>query len=173
MPYAAGQPIDNLVIEVEDINAADNLGSLTVLLYGVTGTHEALLQEDPLRTTSEARKRIFSFGMSSIEMQELICGGVHEHRHLQDVDGRALPGRAGALPGDRRRDAALAESGIPVHGEVPATGSTRLHIADTPETHYAGGVRFHVHVHEGDIYYVISRWSAPPASPRATRTKRR
>ena len=36
----------------------------------------------------------------------------------------------------------------------------RLFIPDTDDTHYAGGVRFHVHVHEGDVYYLISRWPA-------------
>ena len=38
----------------------------------------------------------------------------------------------------------------------------RLHIPDNNATHYAGGVRFLVHVHEGDVYYLISRWSKTP-----------
>jgi len=164
-PYAAGQATDNLVIEVEDINAADNPSSLTVLLYGVTGTHEALLQEEPLRTTSEARKRIFSFGMSSIEMQELICGGVCTGTGTFKM---SMVVRCASAP-VRFQVIAVAtqlslESGVPVHGEV-CPGNWiyhRLYIADTDETHYAGGVRFHVHVHEGDIYYVISRWSRTP-----------
>ena len=33
-----------------------------------------------------------------------------------------------------------------------------MYIPDTEETHYAGGVRFLVHVHEGDVYFVVSRW---------------
>ena len=163
--YAAGQPIDNLVIEVEDISAADNPTSLSVALYGTTGTHEELLQEDPLRTTGEARKRIFSFGLSSIEMQELICEGVCERtgtfRMSMVVRCSSAPVRFQVLAVATQLSL---ESAIPVHGEV-CPGNWiyhRLYIADTAETHYAGGVRFHVHVHEGDIYYVVSRWSRTP-----------
>ena len=38
----------------------------------------------------------------------------------------------------------------------------KLAIRDTAMTHYAGGVRFSIHVHTGDVYYAMSRWERPP-----------
>ena len=62
-------------------------------------------------------------------------------------------------------DTALALTpNVPVHGEV-CPGNWifhRLFIPDDNTTHYAGGVRFKLHVHEGDIYYMFSRWSRTP-----------
>ena len=54
--------------------------------------------------------------------------------------------------------------GVPMHGEVCPQNWIfhRLFVPDTNETHYAGGVRFHVHVHQGDVYYMLSRWSKTP-----------
>ena len=54
--------------------------------------------------------------------------------------------------------------GVPVHGEVCPNNWIfhRLFIPDSPKIHDAGGVRFRVHVHEGDVYYLLSRWSKPP-----------
>ena len=81
IPYADGQVLDNLVIECKDLNDAENPNSLEVALYAqdpsVCGadlcTHEQLSMLTPMRTTSLARKRIFSVGVSSIEMQAMVC----------------------------------------------------------------------------------------------------
>ena len=54
--------------------------------------------------------------------------------------------------------------GVPVHGEV-CPGDWifhRLAVPDTQESHDAGGVRFNIHVHTGDIYYAMSRWDRMP-----------
>ena len=57
VPYTAGGQPDNLVVEVEDLNMQDNPASLAVAIYRAVGSHEELLAEDPLLTTSSARKR--------------------------------------------------------------------------------------------------------------------
>ena len=56
------------------------------------------------------------------------------------------------------------EVGVPLHGEV-CPGNWifhRAYVPDTEATRDAGGLRFNVRVHTGDIYYVMSRWGRPP-----------
>ena len=54
------------------------------------------------------------------------------------------------------------EPGVPVHGEV-CPGNWIYHKVRIPAAYKEQyGLRFHVHVHEGDVYYVISRWERTP-----------
>lgn len=56
------------------------------------------------------------------------------------------------------------EVGVPMHGEV-CPGNWIFHsvyVPDTKAARDAGGLRFNVHVHTGDVYYAMSRWEHPP-----------
>jgi len=53
---------------------------------------------------------------------------------------------------------------VPVHGEV-CPGNWIFHktfIPDNDLWHNAVGVRFNLHVHQGDVYFMISRWTHSP-----------
>ena len=165
LPYTAGHNPDNLVLEVEDLNAADSPNSLTVRVYQTTGTHEQLMATDPLLTTNLARKRIFSLGLSSIEMAQAICGGACTSNGQTNF---SIVVACGPNPVRFRVIALLTplelELGVPVHGEVCPNNWIfhRFAIHDTAATHDASGVRFLLHVHLGDVYYLISRWDRTP-----------
>jgi hypothetical protein len=176
IPYADGQVLDNLVIECEDLNDAENPNSLEVALYAqdssVCGadlcTHEQLSMLTPMRTTSLARKRIFSFGVSSIEMQAMVCAA--DKCSCMRAAGcsfkLSLVVRCAGTPVRFRVISILTqlalEPGVPVHGEV-CPGNWIYHKARIPAAYKEEyGLRFHVHVHEGDVYYVISRWERTP-----------
>ena len=177
VPYAVGVPLDNLVLEVEDLNVEENPQSLSIALYrgpeadgkctGRSGscTQEQLQELTPLRTVSDARARIFSFGLSSIEMQEYICGGTCTS------SGTFRLNLVVRCTSSHVRFQAISiltplilDRGVPVHGEV-CPGNWIYHktfIPDNDKYHDASGVRFNVHVHQGDIYYMITRWDHSP-----------
>ena len=173
IPYTAGESVDNLVLEVEDLADADNPSSLDISAYMPESTdcsgscsHEQLLKRPAVRSTALARKRIFSIGLSSVEMQQLICGGVctasgtFSLYFVVRCADTAVRFRVISIV----TQLAL-EPGVPIHGEVCPDQWIfhRQLIPDNDATHYAGGVRFHLHVHEGDVYYLITRWSRTPA----------
>jgi len=162
-PYTAGKNMDNLVIEVEDLNLEDSPQSLQVDLHAVGGMlHDELQDLRPLRSTSTARGRIFSFGLSSIEMSEQICGGYCEHAGEFEftvvVACRVNPVKFRVI--------ALVTGlqltpGIPMHGEIcPQDWIYHRAAISLPEG--ATGLRFLVHVHKGDIYFLQSRWKRLP-----------
>ena len=177
VPYAVGVPLDNLVLEVEDLNVEENPQSLSIALYrgpeaddkctGRSGscTQEQLQELTPLRTVTDARARIFSFGLSSIEMQEYICGGTCTS------SGTFRLNLVVRCTSSHVRFQAISiltplilDRGVPVHGEV-CPGNWIYHktfIPDNDKYHDASGVRFNVHVHQGDIYYMITRWDHSP-----------
>ena len=239
VPYAVGVPLDNLVLEVEDLNVEENPQSLSIALYrgpeadgkctGRSGscTQEQLQELTPLRTVSDARARIFSFGLSSIEMQarargsirvkvrargwvgwvELILALAHNpHPNTNpnpnpkpDPNPNPLPHpNPNPCPNPKQEyicggkctssgvfrlnlvvrctsshvrfqaisilTPLILDRGVPVHGEV-CPGNWIYHktfIPDNDKYHDASGVRFNVHVHQGDIYYMITRWDHSP-----------
>jgi len=165
LPYFADHLPDNLVLEIEDLNAEDNPSSLEVKVYSETGSHEVLEALTPILTTSTARKRIFSLGLSSIEMAANVCSGMCWRNGTANfsivVGCRANPVRFRVIAMQTRLEL---EPGVPVHGEVCPNNWIyhRFAIRDTPEAHSAGGIRFLIHKHQGDIYYVMSRWDRTP-----------
>jgi hypothetical protein len=177
VPYRVGEPLDNLVLEVEDLNVEENPNSLSVALYkgpeangtcvGESGscTHEQLQMVKPLRITSDARARIFSFGVSSIEMQEYVCGGTCTSSGTFALN---MVVRCASSTVHFQAISILTQlvlvPDVPVHGEV-CPGNWIYHRAKIPDNalyHDAAGVRFHVHVHQGDVYYMITRWEHSP-----------
>ena len=177
IPYKAGEPLDNLVLEVEDLNVEENPNSLSIALYkgpeadgecvGKSGscTHEQLQMVSPLRTTSDARARIFSFGISSIEMQEYVCGGKCTSSGTFSLN---MVVRCTSSTVRFQAISILTQlilvPDVPVHGEV-CPGNWiyhRTYIPDNALYHDAAGVRFKLHVHQGDVYYMISRWEHSP-----------
>jgi len=171
IPYEAGQSLDNLVIEVEDLNPEDNPTSLEVALYQTCGknstcTHTTLERSSPLATTDSSRQRIFSIGLSSLDMHEVICGG--ECRSSGTYTFFVSVRGASAAPVRFQVISILTslrlEMGVPVHGEV-CPGNWifhRVYVPDTKAARDAGGLRFNVHVHTGDVYFAMSRWAHPP-----------
>jgi hypothetical protein len=178
LPYTTGEPLDNLVMEVEDLNTEENPNSLEVALYqgpnadgacpGTSGgscTHEQLGMIKPLRTTSDSRARIFSFGISSIEMQKLVCDGACKSSGTFSLN---MVVRCKSTAVRFQVISILTQlilvPNIPVHGEV-CPGNWIYHktfIPDNTLYHNADGVRFNVHVHQGDVYYMVSRWTHSP-----------
>ena len=170
MPFYEGHMMDNLVIEVEMLEELDNPTALTVNLYLGTGSHADLENENNRRTqllgsTSMSRKRIFSYGLSAIEMTDYFCGD------RCSKDGTALMSivvRCNEIPVSYRIIAIPTplelDTGVPLHGEVCPSNWIYHHvaIADTAIAHQAYGVRFHLHVHVGDVSYLISRWKHTP-----------
>jgi len=165
MPYSAGHRPDNLVVEVEDLNPADYRNSLHIALYASTGSHETLEGETPLLSTSTARKRIFSLGFSSIEMAQQVCGGTCSEAGQANF---SLVVTCGPRPVAFRVIALFTPleltPGVPVHGEVCPNNWIfhKLVVPDTDASHSAAGVAFTVHVHQGDVYYMMSRWDHTP-----------
>jgi hypothetical protein len=165
-------------MEVEDLNTEENPNSLEVALYqgpnadgacpGTSGgscTHEQLGMIKPLRTTSDSRARIFSFGISSIEMQKLVCGGACKSSGNFSLN---MVVRCKSTAVRFQVISILTQlilvPNIPVHGEV-CPGNWIYHktfIPDNTLYHNADGVRFNVHVHQGDVYYMVSRWTHSP-----------
>ena len=177
IPYKVGEPLDNLVLEVEDLNVEENPNSLSIALYrglepdgkcvGKSGscTHEQLQMLKPLRTTADARARIFSFGISSIEMQEYVCGGKCTSSGTFSLN---MVVRCTSSTVRFQAISILTQlilvPDVPVHGEV-CPGNWiyhRTYIPDNALYHDAAGVRFKVHVHQGDVYYMITRWEHSP-----------
>jgi len=170
MPYYEGHMMDNLVIEVEMLEELDNPTALTVYLYQGMGSHADLENENNRRTsligeTSMARKRIFSYGLSAVQMTDYFCG------ERCSSDGTAVMSivvRCNEIPVSYRiiaiPTALELDTGVPLHGEVCPNNWIFHHVAipDTHLTHASIGVRFHLHVHVGDVAYLISRWKHTP-----------
>ena len=173
IPYSAGRPLDNLVVEIEDLNPQDHPSSLSISLFPIGGhrpgaaysytTHEELLSTSPLSTTNSARQRIFSIGLSSIQIATQICGGMCYMNGMANfslvVSCAAVPVRFSVIT--MNTNLAL-QLDVPTHGEVcPGDWVYHsLHVSGAPSD--ATGVSFDVHVHKGDIYYLLSRWTKPP-----------
>ena len=113
-----------------------------------------------------SRQRIFSIGLSSLDMHEVICGGKCKssgtYTFFVTVRGAAeAPVRFQVIS---ILTSLTLEMGVPVHGEV-CPGNWifhRVYVPDTKAARDAGGVRFNVHVHTGDVYFAMSRWEHPP-----------
>lgn len=169
IPYAADEPLDNMVVTVEDLNMEDNPNSLFVSLFPECGadtcTHTRLASLKPLATTDSSRERIFSIGRSSLEMHEAVCGGkcTSSGTYKLSMSVRCTSTAV------RFRVVAIftriaLEEGVPIHGEV-CPGNWIFHrffVPDTQRVRESGGVHFSVHVHTGDIYYAMSRWGRKP-----------
>jgi hypothetical protein len=170
IPYMTNQALDNIVVQVEDLNPTDNPSSLSIVAYPMgersSLEHEKLLELTPLRTVNFARKRIFSFGLSAIEVLELVCKGECTSSGTFYVGIVAsCASSAVAFRAIYFQTSLELEPNVPVHGEV-CPGSWLFHSFDLflspSERAQYRGVRFQVHLHEGDVYYMMSRWERTP-----------
>ena len=170
IPYMTNQALDNFVVQVEDLNPTDNPSSLSIVAYPMgersSLEHEKLLELTPLRTVNFARKRIFSFGISAIEVLELVCKGECTSSGTFYVAVVAsCASSAVAFRAIYFEMSLELELNVPVHGEV-CPGSWLFHsfdlfLAPSERAQYRG-VRFQVHLHSGDVYYMMSRWERTP-----------
>lgn len=166
MPYE-GAVLDNLVIEIEDMNPQDDPNSLNVTLYDGSGNHDTLSAMEPLRRTTQARKRIYSFGLSSIELATRVCNGPCR---TDGVATFSIVVRCTNMP-VRFSVIAMAtptrlEINVPTHGEV-CPSNWVYHSIPMPDLNrsslaHVEGIRFDVHVHTGDVYFLVSRWRRTP-----------
>jgi len=124
------------------------------------------LFKEMLLSIPGSRQRIFSIGLSSLDMHEVICGG--ECRSSGTYTFFVSVRGASAAPVRFQVISILTslrlEMGVPVHGEV-CPGNWifhRVYVPDTKAARDAGGLRFNVHVHTGDVYFAMSRWEHPP-----------
>uniref|UniRef100_A0A7S3S6K1 Uncharacterized protein n=2 Tax=Emiliania huxleyi TaxID=2903 RepID=A0A7S3S6K1_EMIHU len=153
----------NLVVVVADLNDADYSSSLSLTLYHGSGTHEALVDSAmPLASTQAGRARLFSVGLDAFTLQSKVCNrancsqaGVETFSLV--VGCAATPVRFSVLV--EVVDLPL-EPEVPVHGEV-CPGSWMYH--KLPGVARGEAVRFTLHVHEGNAYYAMVRWDAPPS----------
>lgn len=114
-----------------------------------------------------SRQRIFSIGLSSLDMHEVICGGKCRSSGTYTFFV-SVRGASATTPVRFQVISILTnlelEMNVPVHGEV-CPGNWifhRVYVPDTKAARDAGGLRFSVHVHTGDVYYAMSRWEHPP-----------
>jgi len=158
LPYGPAHVWHNLVFVVLDKNAADNPSSLSVALYAGTGSHEELAATEPLVTTTAARLRIFSVALHAIELGETICGGTCNESgtgYLSLVVQCASTAVAySVLASSAAMELPIDE---PRHGEV-CPGSWIFHSVGN-----VSAVRFEVIIHQGDTYYMTSRWHQAPS----------
>jgi len=161
LAYSPGHNFDNLVVEVFDLNPGDMPNSLTVSLYMGRGSHETLAFARPLDTTAIARDRVFSLGLNTIELSENLCDGVC------NTTGTGYLSLVVACNHNDVRMSVLATAVkvkasdfAPTNGEVcPELWS--YHMIRVP--HNASGVRVHIEVLKGDVYYAMSRWDTQPS----------
>jgi hypothetical protein len=113
-----------------------------------------------------SRKRVFSLGLSSLEMNNVVCGG-----ECGSSGTYALPMSIRCTTTAVRfrvipiLTVLEVQAGVPVHGEV-CPGNWIYHRVDVPDndvTRGAGGLRFSVHVSTGEVYFALSRWVFPPS----------
>jgi len=159
VPYGPNKTLDNLVFEILDRSHVNNPTSLLVKLYSGQGTHEALLDTTPQQTTSRSRQRVFSLGLNAIQMPDLLCGGPCNNAGVGYVSlvvqCQEEAVKFSVLPSSITHALSMNE---PIHGEACPELWTfhRLDMQDVRR------IRFTIHVHQGDIYYAMARWTHLP-----------
>jgi hypothetical protein len=161
IPFEPGQQFDNLVLEVEDLSPQVNPKALMVSLFSGMGVDRV-----PVRTISEAKGRIYSFGLSVIDMADMFCdetcagGGTAILSMTVQCTTATTAFRVISLATPMQL--AL---GTSAHGEVCPNSWIfhKLDLLDTTEAREAKGIRFFLHVHKGDVSALMTRWRRTPS----------
>ena len=125
-----------------------------------TSTQPALLPPPACcSVTRSARGRVFSLGFNALELNAVICGAAG--CRTNGTGYLSLTVRC--QESDVRLSVLASTTPLGLKDDVPAHGEVCPELWIYHRINNASRVRVTVDVHQGTVYYLMSKWSAPPS----------